>query len=267
MKKLFAAILTLCIFLSLCACDAERGEENTLTATEIKPAAAPTESAKNDATEPTEEETAAPTETVDSMVLFENYLGSYLDSSHYHTDNQGLIYLNSEYKVNEYGYLPANGYILIDGHLKVTTKKSTLNDLLLQGWNLGFELTDENQIGAHISASGYTLERDGHEITIGLLNNTDEAIHLKDALISYIVLEQYISRDYFENRVASAPDFLIDGKIDADANIQTIIDLYGEPTNISFTMKDRSAYMVIKYDALHFQMSVDGNTLYCVSWY
>lgn len=258
MRKIAIFLAAISVLLVLAGCTAN---EPTIVETR------PTESIEN-TFEPAETgNSSLVEEEPDAMSQFEKYLGNYLDSSHYRADNQGLIHLKNEYKVYGFDDLPADGYIVIDGQTKVTTGKSTLNELLLQGWGMKSELTDDSKIGAHIQSGSHSLVRDGHEIRVGLLNSTDEELHLKDASVSYLTLEQYDYRRDSENRIASAADFSIDGKLDQNSNMHEIFSAYGEPTTVEIVVNDSYAYMRIEYNGLKFEVAINGSKIYCVAWY
>lgn len=256
MKKFTVLLVVISIVGTLAACT-----ENPASSDQ---ADTPATSQATEALPTTDTQEQSPTEEVlDDAALFQKYLSSCINIDHYSFTNDTFS-LKKEYRIHSYNDLPKDGYIFVDVDTKISTGVTTVNELLEQGWELPASLTPEQKIGANIDVSSPELTKNGHTIRVGMHNDTDASVSLKDAKISHITLEQYDAHSP-EIRLAEAADFSIDGIITHNSTLQNIVNVYSEPTSISF--HSDLLYIRIEYNSLVFNISVDGNTIYNIQWF
>lgn len=295
MRKILTLLLVCVLIFTFAACSAALQSEdtpelpvqaNTEAAEQTQaPEAQPEETAPKQAgissgeAEPTEqmpteempaEETSAEEEAIqEKLVQMEQLLAQYVDLSHYDIDQPDIdrneYALQSAFKPANYNdWPPADGYITIDGNVKITTGETKVSDLLAAGWDFAEAEAAENyDLGAMRTVGSPSLYKDDKEIRVGLANPTEETVKWKDAYIDYIVLEQCeFDRDngcYIA--LSTATDFDIDGKLNQDSQLADIIHALGEPGSVlCYVVDSRSekSYFTIEYGPVIFKVTADG---------
>lgn len=269
MKRLLYFFLCVFFLMALSACDPNREEAgNTAATNTVTPesTAAPENTATDEGTEP---ETTEPPETLKGLPAFQALIAEYVDLDLY--DDPFIDDNSCDYSLKDKAdpqNFPKNGYIVVGNGVKVYTNETLVSELLSQGWTFAAKITDDTKIAANITVSGHTLTQGDHEILVVLVNDTDETVHITEAKVASVILEQYGSGDKFTNKLASATDFLLDGKISQDSGIQDILELYGAPWEVSYVEQHGYSYIRLSYGVfLSFQISADGSTVFQVSCY
>lgn len=266
-------MLLLCVFLFcvLSACGAPSVlESDSQTAT-------PTSETQLQAEQSTDTEEELNSVIPAEIKAFQTLLGEYVNIEHYEEadieigeEYECSYSLKTEYRREYNAWGPKAGYITVGSDTKVKEGKAMVSDLLSEGWKFSSSNAEDSELGVNRMVHGYELVKDSKIIRLGIANETEEIIKLKDGSVTDIHLELYScdfdgSKNY--SRLSSAVDFDIDGKVTQDSAVPDMIAAFGEPSAVSYFSDSDRAYITITFGSLELKASSDGNTIYDVAWY
>lgn len=236
MKKIFVVLLVISVIFSMAGCFPATQTEETSKPAETTQTEETTQSEETTQAEETAPRTfeAAPVYTIDE---FHEFIGEYVDLSHYQDSNIHEEYFDSCYYSLKEEYktaYPLDYTIKLNADTTITMPMP-FQDFAAQGWNLVGN-GDAIYLDPGYS-TGQLYEYGNQRITVYCVNTTDKLSTYENGTIHQVLWDLFSSDDNYTTELKSAPKFTICNNINNDSTLKDIIKTLGEPTNLTYTIQ------------------------------
>lgn len=166
---------------------------------------------------------------------YKDFLKDYINTDHYKEstvdEDTYTISLKDEYYKEP--QLFSNRDIKINNDTTVTLRMK-YQKLIDQGWSFADDSDKDEEFPAHASGMGPVMTKNGKEIKTAATNNESSPVKYPNALIDDITIIFYKSEYNYRDKNEAAVDFSLDGKVDNNTNLKSLVDTLGEPKIVRY---------------------------------
>ncbi len=141
-----------------------------------------------------------------------------------------------------------------------------------RGWSFKKE-TSGNIVLKPLAMTSTVCEKDGKEIMVFNKNTSEAPLKCSECVVKRVKIDIYSAEDNYNKKLKTAPDFKLGNEISSKSTMQDVIKAIGEPSEISYTVKDGNCEGIVmlyqnigKKDFIKFAFSPDGKKMASVDY-
>lgn len=231
MKKLLSCVLVLAFVISMTACNVSFS-----TGSSSQPDSSSSQSGSDSSLSSSDSESSSTNAGGSKFMTpteYKDFLKDYINTDHYEelTFDEDAYQISLKDEYNKEPQLFSSREIKVNNDTTVTLGMK-YQELIDQGWSFYDDSYNNKEFSAHASGMGPTMKKNGKDLKNTASNSGSSPVKYPDASVKGIDIYYYDGDEKNE----AAIDFSLDGKVDNNTDLKSLIDTIGEPRYVYYSV-------------------------------